>query len=168
MTNDERLEQAVAFLRLPGSPFTEAARQKCADALDTLREELARQEPFAWATFDGEQLYDLRLYEENEDYREDYIKRNGETYASWVRPLYASPQPAQAIVAELTHEELVQRPKRQYFYRVRDCPASSGIEARCICGHDEGAGPFPKGDAGTVSLEWRDTLQTSPQPKEPT
>ena len=64
-----------------------------AAALDALREELARPEPFAWATFDGEQSYDLRLYAENEDYCQDYIKRNGEKYASWVMPLYAVPRP---------------------------------------------------------------------------
>ena len=66
-----------------------------AAALDALREELARPEPFAWATFDGEQSYDLRLYGENEDYCKEYIKRNGEKYATWVMPLYASPQPTQ-------------------------------------------------------------------------
>jgi len=47
MTHDDTLERAAAFLRLRGSPFTEAARNGCADALDTLREELARQVPVA-------------------------------------------------------------------------------------------------------------------------
>ena len=49
------------------------------------------QEPFAWATFDGEGSYDLRLYECNEDYRAEYIKRNGDKYAAWVIPLYTAP-----------------------------------------------------------------------------
>ncbi len=45
-------------------------------------------QPFAWATFDGEGNYDLRLYEGNESYRDDYIKRNGQKYAGWVAALY--------------------------------------------------------------------------------
>lgn len=52
-------------------------------------------EPFAWATFDGEGGYDLIQCEGNENYRNEYIKRNGEKYADWVFPLYAAPQPAQ-------------------------------------------------------------------------
>ena len=43
---------------------------------------------FAWATFDGEGGYDLVLYDMNEDYKDDYIKRNGEKYKDWVVPLY--------------------------------------------------------------------------------
>jgi hypothetical protein len=61
----------------------------------------AEQEPFAWATFDGEGSYDLRLYEDNEAYRDDYIKRNGEKYASWVKPLYAHPAAVQRDEQEL-------------------------------------------------------------------
>lgn len=49
---------------------------------------LVRCEPFAWATFDGEGGYDLRLYECNEQYREEYIALNGEKYKDWVMPLY--------------------------------------------------------------------------------
>ncbi len=45
-------------------------------------------EPFAWATFNGEGSYDLRLYEENEDYLEEWIKLNGEKYKDWVELLY--------------------------------------------------------------------------------
>ena len=44
--------------------------------------------PFAWATFDGEGGYDLRLYENNENYRDEYIARNGDMYKDWVTPLY--------------------------------------------------------------------------------
>jgi hypothetical protein len=57
------------------------------------------QEPRAWETFDGEGGYDLCQFAENESYREDYIKRNGEKYASWVVPLYAPPAPAQQPIA---------------------------------------------------------------------
>ena len=51
-------------------------------------ERLVRCEPFAWATFDGEGGYDLRLYEENESYKDEWIARNGERYKDWVMPLY--------------------------------------------------------------------------------
>lgn len=44
-------------------------------------------EPFAWAEFDGEGGYDLRLYEENETFHADYIAKNGEKYRDWVWPL---------------------------------------------------------------------------------
>jgi hypothetical protein len=56
---------------------------KCAMSVPT--------EPVAWRTFDGEGGYDYRIFEDNENYRDEYIKRNGEKYASWVEPLYTSP-----------------------------------------------------------------------------
>lgn len=46
------------------------------------------KEIFAWATFDGEGSYDLRLYENNENYLVEWISRNGEKYKDWVVPLY--------------------------------------------------------------------------------
>jgi hypothetical protein len=46
-------------------------------------------EPFAWATFDGEGSYDLLLYQNNESYKDEYLKRNGHKYQTWVFPLYA-------------------------------------------------------------------------------
>ena len=51
----------------------------------------AEQELFAWATFDGEGSYDLRLYEDNENYLDEYRKMNGDKYAGWVIPLYTHP-----------------------------------------------------------------------------
>jgi len=54
----------------------------------------AEQELFAWATFDGEGSYDLRLYEDNENYLDEYRKMNGDKYAGWVIPLYTAPVPA--------------------------------------------------------------------------
>ena len=51
--------------------------------------ELRELEPVAWATFDGEGSYDFMSYEHNETYRDEYIKRNGDKYANWVKPLYA-------------------------------------------------------------------------------
>lgn len=44
----------------------------------------------AWKTFDGEGGYDLRLYEDNEDYRDKWIATNGDKYADWVEPLYGA------------------------------------------------------------------------------
>jgi len=48
--------------------------------------------PKAWMTFDGEGGYDLCLYDMNESYHDDYIKRNGKKYADWVEPLYTAQQ----------------------------------------------------------------------------
>lgn len=77
--------------------------------IEALRAALAapEQEPFAWATFDGEGSYDLRLYECNENYRDDYLKRNGDKYAGWVEPLYRHPalQQAQPVRAKNSGEQ---------------------------------------------------------------
>jgi len=59
-------------------------------------------DPFAWATFDGEGGYDLRLFEDNESYREQYVNRNGLRYLDWVIPLYTRPQ------QPLTDEQIAQ------------------------------------------------------------
>ena len=48
-------------------------------------------EPVAWMTFDGEYSYELMIVNGNEDYRNEYIKRNGEKYKDWVQPLYTHP-----------------------------------------------------------------------------
>ena len=56
---------------------------------------LCHAEPVAWQTFDGEGGYDYRSYEDNEDYRDDYIKRNSSQkfYENWVIPLYRAWEP---------------------------------------------------------------------------
>ena len=60
-----------------------------------------KQEPVAWRTFEGEAgCYDYRGYEDNESYLDDFIKRNGDKYASWVEPLNAAPVDAKTIRAE--------------------------------------------------------------------
>lgn len=59
--------------------------------IEELKERLRRQpilEPFAWSTFDGEGGYDLRLYEDNENYDDEYVQRNGAKYEHWVDVLY--------------------------------------------------------------------------------
>lgn len=60
--------------------------------------EPVKQEPVAWRTFEGEcGCYAYRGYEDNEDYRDVFIKRNGQKYASWVEPLYTTQQPRQDV-----------------------------------------------------------------------
>jgi hypothetical protein len=56
--------------------------------------ERVEQEPFAWATFDGEGSYDLRMYECNEEYQSQFLaSHKSATYKDWVFPLYTAPQP---------------------------------------------------------------------------
>ena len=44
-------------------------------------------EPVAWRTFDGEGGYDYRSYEDNEDYADQWARRNP-NYIGWVEPLF--------------------------------------------------------------------------------
>ena len=73
------------------------SRLDAAFLLEERRQEIAQprregeQEPVAWRTFDGEGGWDYCAYADNEHYRDNYIKRNGEKYASWVEPLYSAP-----------------------------------------------------------------------------
>lgn len=66
---------------------------------DAVLEVLRQQKPVAWREFDGEGGYDYRSFADNEAFRDEYIKRNGEKYATWVEPLYAAPG-AQAAVPD--------------------------------------------------------------------
>ena len=66
----------------------EGKPDRIADLLEEAAAEIESFVQFAWATFDGEGGYDLMLYDMNEDYKDDYIKRNGEKYKDWVIPLY--------------------------------------------------------------------------------
>lgn len=70
------------------------------DALKAWKEEVEKQEPLAWRTFDGEGGYDYRGVDGNEDYRDEFIERNPK-HANWVDALYASPVPAQSVPAEV-------------------------------------------------------------------
>ena len=49
-----------------------------------------QQEPVAWRTFDGEGGYEYRAYEMNEQYAQEWEKRNP-SHKNWVEPLYTSP-----------------------------------------------------------------------------
>jgi hypothetical protein len=84
------------------------AAEKALEALNNLKtrenvdEEIAvlravleqpEPEPVAWRTFDGEGGYEFRYYQDNEEYQQRFIERNGEQYASWVEPLYTAPPP---------------------------------------------------------------------------
>ena len=59
---------------------------------EALIEALAQptQEPVAWRTFDGEGGYDYRSYEDNENYADNWDKRNPK-HKGWVDPLYTAP-----------------------------------------------------------------------------
>jgi hypothetical protein len=67
---------------------TEQTLEMVATCKDFLQVE---QEPVAWRTFDGEGGYEFRYYQDNEEYQQRFIERNGEQYASWVEPLYTAP-----------------------------------------------------------------------------
>jgi hypothetical protein len=62
---------------------------------------------FAWATFDGEGGYDLRLFENNERYMTDWLETNGARYARWVFPLYTSPAKPDAELVGLLRDAAV-------------------------------------------------------------
>ena len=101
--------------RVPKTEREHAAARE----IERLRERLAspvkesltteQAETVAWRTFDGEGGYDYRTYDYNENYRGEYIRRNGTKYANWVEPLYTAPQPRQWV--GLTDEEIDQAVK---------------------------------------------------------
>ncbi len=80
-----------ALQALEKSPCTALYEQDCdvCNAIEAIRGELQRpdQEPVAWRTFDGEGGYDYRTYDDNENYRDEWDKRNP-AYKGWVEPLY--------------------------------------------------------------------------------
>lgn len=50
-------------------------------------------EPVAWREFDGEGGYYYHSYQDNETFRDDYIKRNpNPIYKDWVEPLFRKPE----------------------------------------------------------------------------
>ena len=62
------------------------------EAVAAIKEALAqpKQKPVAWRTFDGEGGYDYCSYEDNENYADDWNKRNP-NHKGWVEPLYTLP-----------------------------------------------------------------------------
>jgi hypothetical protein len=84
------LRVALEQPKPPPEAQTEAERLAyCAGwwaAMEQKREQPA-QEPVAWRTFDGEGGYDYRTYDDNENYRNEWDKRNP-NHKGWVEPLY--------------------------------------------------------------------------------
>ena len=66
-----------------------------------IKEALAQpeQEPVAWRTFDGEGEYNYRTYEDNENYAEEWDKRNPK-HKGWVEPLYTTPPQRKPLTDE--------------------------------------------------------------------
>ena len=62
------------------------------------------QEPVAWRTFDGEGGYDYRTYDDNENYHDEWGKRNP-NHKGWVEPVYTTPPAAQRPWVGLTDED---------------------------------------------------------------
>ena len=81
---------------------------------------------FAWATFDGEGSYDLRLYEDNEGYRDDFRDANPLLHPDWVFPLCRLSD-AQRAIAKLREQyegaesqAEYQRDRAEHFEAERD------------------------------------------------
>ena len=94
MTKDEALRMALEYLEESNSYL---GSLDYSEPIAAIKEALAQPErewvgPVAWRTFDGEGGYDYRSFEDNENHKEDYIKRNGDKYKDWVEPLYTTPQ----------------------------------------------------------------------------
>jgi hypothetical protein len=100
MTKDEALKLALEALEYPGPSWIEA-RQPAVTAIKAALE--AKDEPVAWRTFDGEGGYEYRTYENNEDYADEWGKRNPK-HKGWVQPLYTTPP--QRTWIGLTDEEM--------------------------------------------------------------
>ena len=67
-----------------------AELQSSHDALKAQLDYYRGLKPVAWRVFDGDGGYDYCGYTDNEDYRDEFIKRNpSPTYKNWVEPLYA-------------------------------------------------------------------------------
>jgi hypothetical protein len=114
MTRKSSTETLIVAMRIlardiqSGDGVANAAIAEAADRLEELHADhvpgvgkMIDATPFAWATFDGEGSYDLRLYECNESYRDEWLAANGPRYADWVIPLYEAPDELQARIAEL-------------------------------------------------------------------
>jgi hypothetical protein len=93
-TNVNQIKEAITSLR-------QALQEEALRNVARLGQEI-EQKPVAWRTFDGENNYDFRSYEDNEDYGYwwEEIHPNHE---DWVEPLYTHP-PKQWV--GLTDEEI--------------------------------------------------------------
>jgi hypothetical protein len=84
------LDRKLAALEKPER--AQAMRDAGYTRRPTLREmaALEQAEPVAWRTFDGEGGYDYRTYDDNENYRDEWGRRNP-NHKGWVEPLYTHP-----------------------------------------------------------------------------
>jgi hypothetical protein len=111
MTKDEALRLALNALEAHADIGIKA--DKAITAIKTALE--AKDEPVAWRTFDGEGGYDYRTYENNEDYANDWDKRNP-NHKGWVEPLYTTPP--QPVIDESAAKRIATalgwEPKREW------------------------------------------------------
>ena len=68
--------------------------------------EQPEQEPVAWRTFDGEGGYDYRTYDDNENYRDEWDRRNP-NHKGWVEPLYTHPPGRELLTVTDLQQALV-------------------------------------------------------------
>ena len=102
----------------------------------------AGQEPVAWRTFDGEGGYDYRTYDDNENYREEWGRRNP-NHKGWVDPLYAAPQP-------VAREPLTRQQLCEAFYSETACTLGGDVDfAEKVCRVVEKAHGIKGGQHGT-------------------
>ena len=83
------------------------------------------QEPVAWRTFDGEGGYDYCSYEDNENYADDWNKRNP-NHIGWVEPLYTHPLQRIELQIKLT-DPFESARVGDYNRGWNDCLFASGI-----------------------------------------
>ena len=92
-------KELIEQLRYESGPV---ARDEAANSIESLLAENERLKAelskyrdapvVAWREFDGEGGYDYRSYDDNEDFRSEYRKRNpSKIYHDWVQPLIVKP-----------------------------------------------------------------------------
>jgi hypothetical protein len=84
-------------------------------------EQPEQAEPVAWRTFDGEGGYDYRTYDDNENYRDEWDKRNP-NHKGWVEPLYITPPRREW--RGLTEEDI--------WLATKSCGAAYGLQVNSI------------------------------------
>ena len=110
------LRQAIA--EAEGQEKTLQALHNENERLGLYKDAYAEQEPVAWRTFDGEGGYDYRTYDTNEDYADEWEKRNP-NHKGWVEPLYKDPKPcptcealARTVMLDQTSHDTRPQPQR--------------------------------------------------------
>ena len=91
--------------RCPNCASLEAQNTELDRKLAAL-EQPDKAEPVAWRTFDGEGGYDYRTYDDNENYRNEWDKRNP-NHKGWVEPLYTHPPRRELLTVTDLQQALV-------------------------------------------------------------